>query len=245
VDPLRNLACFCQHCSRLAADAGLDLELVRDYLQLLPAHAVVRGLLGKSDLPDSPLDTFLDFRAASITRTVRTVANQARSYNLSIGLDVFSPSIAHMVGQDLSSLNETADWVKIMSYPRVFGPAGLSFELFGLAEWLNRNGLDEIEALHILSHASRLPFPASIVELGRTGLGSEIITLEIQRSHEIGITNLLVGIALVKMEKIHESRPKQIQADLEASRVADGLVISWDLWLTPLKYLDRIRTLWS
>jgi len=63
--------------------------------------------------------------------------------------------------------------------------------------------------------------------------------------YEMGITNLLEGIALVNVKKIHESTPNQIYTDLEACRNADGMVLSWDLWLTPLEYLDRIRTLWS
>jgi hypothetical protein len=47
------------------------------------------------------------------------------------------------------------------------------------------------------------------------------------------------------MEKIHDSTPAQIQSDLKASLNANGLVISWDLWLTPLNYLDQINKLWS
>jgi hypothetical protein len=150
-----------------------------------------------------------------------------------------------MVGQDLSALDGTADWVKIMSYPRVFGPAGISFELLGLAEWLTQHSLGEAETMHLLAEVSGLPVPASKAELGRAGLGSETLTQEIQRGYEMGVTNLLAGIALVKMKKAHESTLEQIQADLAASRGADGLVVSWDLWLTPLEYLDTIRTLWS
>jgi hypothetical protein len=243
-DPLSNLACFCQHCSRLAADAGLDLELVRRYFQSLPTDAVVSSLLGQSTQLGSPLESFLDFRAASITRTVRAVSNQVHSLNLSIGLDCFSPALTRMVGQDLSPLDGTADWVKIMSYPRVFGPAGISFELLGLAEWLIQHGLGEVETMQLLAEASGLPVPASKAELGRAGLGSETVQQEIHRGYEMGLSNLLAGITMVKMKKVHESTSEQIQCDLKASLSADGLVISWDLWLTPLVYLDKIRTLW-
>ncbi len=65
------------------------------------------------------------------------------------------------------------------------------------------------------------------------------------RGYEFGISNLLAGVALVEMKKIHEATPEQIQADLVASRSANGLVISWDLWFTPLDYLDTIRVLWG
>jgi hypothetical protein len=245
IDPLRDLGCFCSHCTRLAADYGLNLELVRRYILSLPAETIARSLLGQPTESDSVLEKFLDFREASITRNVRAVSQQARSINLSVGLDCFSPALTRMVGQDLSALNATADWVKIMSYPRVFGPAGISFELLDLAEWLIQHGLGEGEAMQTLSEASGLAVPMNKAELGCLGLTSETIRKEIRHGYEMGVTNLLAGIAMVEMKKVHESTPGQILADLEASRSADGLVISWDLWLTPLEYLDNIRTLWS
>ena len=245
VDPIRDLACFCKHCTRLAADAGLDLESIHRYIQSIPADILIHGLLGRPLEPGSPLEAFLDFRATSITRTVRAIAKQARSLNLSIGLDCFSPALTRMVGQDLLALDGTADWVKIMSYPRVFGPAGISFELLGLAKWLTQRGLYESETMQLLADASELPVPTSNAELRRAGLGSDALSQEIRRGYEMGVSNLLAGIALVNLRGIHESTPEQICADLEASRNADGLVISWDLWLTPLEYLDRIRILWS
>jgi hypothetical protein len=244
-DPLWNLACFCDHCFRLAEDTELDLGYVRSFIQLLPADQFVRKLFVQTDNTGSPLESFLDFRSSCITRTVQTVSRQAHSHNLSIGLDCFSPTLTRMVGQDLSTLNGTADWLKIMSYPRVFGPAGLPFELLGLVEWLTRKGINEIKALQLLSYASQLTLPASKIEMAHAGLGSESITHEIQLGYKSGVSNLLAGIALVKREKIHESTPEQIQADIKAARNADGLAISWDLWHTPLEYLDTIRISWE
>lgn len=244
-DPLHDLGCFCEQCTCLAADTGLDLDSVRSEIQLLPADQIVRSFLGQISRKGSPLESFLDFRAASITRIIKMISKKAGSHNIRIGLDCYSPALARMVGQDLSSLDGIVDWIKIMSYPRVFSPAGLSFELLRLADWLIQNGVGELEALRILSAASRLPIPMRISELSSMGLPSETIAHEIIRGYEFGVSNLLAGIALVKLKTIHESTPEQILADLEASRIANGLVISWDLWLTPLDYLDTIRILWS
>ncbi len=245
VDPYQDLACFCRHCIHLAADMDLDLESVRQYVQSLPAKAIVRCLLCETAEAGSPLESFLDFRTASITRTVRMIARQAQTLNLSIGLDSFSPALTRMVGQDLSALNRYADWIKIMTYPRVFGPAGISFELLNLASWLTQFGLGEFEATQLLADACGLPIPANKIELRHNGLESKIITMELRRGKELGLTKLLAGIAMVGMEKIHESTLEQIRADLENSKNSDGLVISWDLWLTPLDYLDEIRNVWS
>ncbi len=245
IDPSRHLACFCQDCTRQAADAGLDLKQVRHTIQSLSAEVLVRSLLGQPDQSGSMLELFLAFRARSISRTVRTLSRQIQSHNLAVGLDCFSPALTRMVGQDLSALDGYANWVKIMTYPRVFGPAGISFELLGLSKWLIRHGLREADTMRLLAEASQLPIPSTKAELAHAGLEPDTLRQEIRRGYELGITNLLAGIATVQMKEIHESTPQQIQADLNSSRAADGLVISWDLWLTPLDYLDMIRNLWS
>ncbi len=245
INPRGNLACFCTHCTRLAADIGLDLESVRQSIQSISEKTIIPSLFGHPTEATSSLESFFDFRSTSITRTVQMVAKQAQALNLSIGLDCFSPALTRMVGQSLSELDGFADWIKIMAYPRVFGPAGISFELLGLAKWLIQHGVADAEAMQLLRESSGLPVPATKAELSRIGLGAETITQEIQRGYELGITNLLAGIATVCVKKIHESTPEQIHTDLEACRSADGLVISWDLWLTPLAYFDSIRTLWS
>ena len=245
IDPGRDLACFCQDCTRQAADAGLDLEQVRHTIQSLSAEVLVRSLLGEPDQSGSLLELFLDFRNRSISRTVRTLSRQIQSHNLAVGLDCFTPALTRMVGQDLSALDGYANWVKIMTYPRVFGPAGISFELLGLSEWLIRHDLSEADTMRLLAKVSQLSIPSTKAELADAGLESAALRQEIRRGYELGITNLLAGIATVQMKEIHESTLQQIQADLESSRAADGLVISWDLWLTPLDYLDTIRNLWS
>jgi len=244
-DPSTHLGCFCRHCVRLAADAGLDLELVHRYVRSLSAKSFVRGLLGKPEMPGSPLEAFLDFREKSITRTVQAVRKQANQLGLSIGLDCFSPALTRMVGQNLTDLDKTCDWIKLMIYPRVFGPAGISFELLGLTNLLIKHGLSESDALTCVREASELPIPVTKAELGKAGLGSATLAQEIQRGREKGITDLLAGVALVEMKGVHESTPEQILADLRASRAADGLVLSWDLWQIPLEHLDTIRNLWE
>jgi hypothetical protein len=245
IDPFRDLACFCRHCTRVAADIELDLEYVRRYIQSLPVETIVRCLLGKTAEAGSPLDSLLNFRASSITRTVRMISKQAQTLKLSIGLDCFSPALTRMVGQDLSDLGGLAGWVKIMTYPRVFGPAGIPFELLNFINWLTRYGMGENEAIQLLAEASGLPLPANKTDLRRAGLESKMITQEIQHGKELGLTNLLAGIAMVNMKSVHTSSSEKIQADLEACKNSDGLVISWDLWLTPLDYLDKVRILWS
>lgn len=239
-NPERQLGCFCQYCQQIASDSGLDLEAVRHQIGLfLPdpdrAKTLIRALFEPTN--DALLESFFNLRSDCISRTIQFASKLARTHELSIGLDCFSPTLTRMVGQDLFALNETCDWIKLMTYPRVFGPAGLPFELRGLAEWLTRTyNLQETEAVQIMNEASSLSLTPS-------GLKSESIAHEIRRGRDAGITNLLAGIALVELEGIHSSTLEKIRSDLTACQYADGLVLSWDLWHIKPETLNTIKTL--
>jgi hypothetical protein len=81
---------------------------------------------------------------------------------------------------------------------------------------------------------------ASGLFLSPDGLDSESIAREIQRGRNAGIRNLLAGMALVEVEGIHQPVLEQLQSDLAACHIADGLVLSWDLWHIPSKYISMI-----
>ncbi len=236
-NPERHLACFCKSCQRIAADSGLDLEAVRHHIDSLFADASGARKLTQalfSPPTDSPLESFFDFRLDGITRIVQYAAKIARSQKLNVGLDCFSPTLTRMVGQDLTALSKSCDWIKLMTYPRVFGPAGLPFELRALTDWLSAKcHVNETEAVDLVNEASGL-------SLTPGGLPSESITREIQVGRSAGITNLLAGLALVEMEGVHTLTLEQVQSDVMACEAADGLVLSWDLWHIPQKYISVV-----
>jgi len=237
-NPERHLACFCTHCQRIAFDSGLDLEAVRRHVDGLFADEVgakkfTRALFSPTN--DLLLEAFFRFRMSCIARTIQYAAKLTRSHELHVGLDCFSPTLTRMVGQDLSALNKSCDWIKLMTYPHVYGPAGLPFELCALVEWLQTKWfLNETRAVDVINDASGL-------SLTQKGLQSESIAHEIQVGRDSGITNLLAGLALVEMEDVHTPTPEQIQSDVAASNDADGLVLSWDLWYIPQKILSVIE----
>jgi hypothetical protein len=250
VDPATHLGCFCHHCTRLAADLTLDLNKVRRSIRSLIMELdgpgkLAGGLMKKGDETGSLLEQFLDFREASVTRVVRSAQRQAGVLGLKVGLDCFSPILARMVGQDLNALGLSSDWVKIMTYPRVFGPAGISFEFFNLCNWLVRCGLTEQQTIDFISSTCSLNLPVSMQGLRQYGLDSSLISREIHVCRELGLNSLLAGIALVDVKGIHESSSEQIRMDLLASQEADGLVLSWDLWQIPLERLDMIKSTWE
>ena len=236
-DPERHLGCFCKYCQRIASDSGLDLEAVRRQIETYltdadRAEIFIRTLFTQTD--NSLLESFFAFRFNSITHIIEYAAKLGRTHGLNIGLDCFSPTLTRMVGQDLSALNKTCDWIKLMTYPRVFGPAGLPFEFHALSNWLStRYHLDETAADKIMREATSLSF-------SKDGLESESIAHEIHRGRNAGITNLLAGIALVEVEGVHVPTVEQIRSDIVACKDADGLAISWDLWQVKPEYLNLV-----
>lgn len=255
-DPEGALGCFCGDCRRAAEAQGLDLAAAREGSARLIGTAegagqVVRALLDAGDAAEddeelSLLRAFLDFRVQSVTRFVQEAAGTAAGMGKAVGLDCFSPSLTRMVGQDLGALDACCDWIKIMSYGHVLGPAGMPFELLGLADWLvERHGVDEETAMAALGSAG-LPLPPTRAGLRANELPPDALRLEAARGRAMGVRTLLAGIELVEMPGVVALSDNQIRADLTAFREAgaDGLVLSWDLWRIPPERLDLVQEVW-
>jgi len=253
-DPARWLACFCPACHRAAAEMDFDLAAAHRHIKRLLAEpeqtrSFIHHLLDPAPAePANPatasLQTFLNFRALSITRFIQAIAAMLRAEGLAVGLDCFSPALTHLVGQDLAELDACAAWTKVMTYAHTLGPAGLPFELLGLANWLvAQRGVAESQAMAWLAQATRLPLPLTRVRLQAEGVSSEALQAEIKRARQSGLKTLLAGLEFVELEGVAQLRPAQIGADLQAVRLAgaDGLVLSWDLWAIPLERLRLIQ----
>ncbi len=256
-NPARSLGCFCDSCRQAAAGEGLDLDAVRGVIQamartfkgrkqflsqLFSAHSLTPGI-EKLD----QLGRYLAFRERSISCFVEKASAIAWRAGLKVGLDCFSPALARMVGQNLGVLSASCDWIKIMTYGHCLAPAGLPYELMGLANWLEPAAPDsEREALHAVSQAGRLALPPAYDDLRRQGIRPPELAAEVVRARQAGITTLLAGIELVDLAGVTALDPAQIRADLRAFRRAgpDGLVLSWDLWRVPLERLDLVREAW-
>jgi hypothetical protein len=256
-DPERALACFCEDCQRVAAQEGLDLAALQAHITGCLAAAgrpdhlrsFIRALLDPAcEAECEALRALLAFRERTITRFVGGMAQVIREAGLHVGLDCFSPSLTRMVGQDLVALREGSAWVKIMSYAHTLGPAGLPFELLGLADWLmDRHGVPEADALRWIGEATRLPVPATRAALRDQGLPPAALCAEARRGAVVRPTVLLAGIELVEIPGIAHLDDAQIRADVAALREGqtDGLALSWDLWEMPLERLDIVRAAWG
>ena len=242
-NPIRQLGCFCEHCQTQAARQGLDLEEVRRWLmRLADTPPGCLELVKNLFRPHHPLlDDFFRFRQSSVSILLAEVARRTHAAGLEVGLDCFAPSLTRMVGQDLGKLGQYVDWIKVMVYAHTLGPAGMPFELDGLAGWLvEATGMVESQAMVFLGQASGLLIPANRVELKNPGLSSQAVLEEVRRGVKATKTAILAGIELVEIPEVTHLDVPRLKADLEAVRQAGaaGLALSWDLWWMPKKYLD-------
>jgi hypothetical protein len=212
------------------------------------ARCLTASLLGNC-LPDLPgevadgLRDFFRFRAKSISNFVGLAAAAASARGMKIGLDCFSPSLAGMVGQDLGALSQVCEWVKVMTYAHAWGPAGLPYELMGLADFLNQSAeLGEVEALDFLQKQTNLALPGTFQDLRAQGLPAAALVSEVRRGRRLGVRSLYAGLELVEIAGVCELEAEQIRQDWSAVLEAgvEGVALSWDLWHMPLERLKLV-----
>jgi len=252
--PVSDLGCFCEHCQRKSVEVGLDLRNVqRRILQQIQDEkgriSLTNSLLsGQTNPEDSDqglvVSQFLAFRKRSVRDFLALIVQPLRDAQMEIGLDCFSPSLTHMVGQDLHALSELVDWIKLMTYAHTLGPAGLPYELSGFLSYLNSSTkLNEKQTLDLISQSIGLPLPNDRVSLIQDGLSSLALEREVKHGIELCSSPLLAGIELVELEGVTQLSPYQIKVDLTAVKQAKpaGLAISWDLLNISLERLDQVR----
>jgi hypothetical protein len=253
-NPASDLGCFCEHCQRKAAEVGLDLGNVqRGILQQIQDEkgriSLTNSLLsGQTNPEDSDqalvVRQFLAFRKRSVRDFLALIVQPLRDTQMEIGLDCFSPSLTHMVGQDLHALSDLVDWIKLMTYAHTLGPAGLPYELSGFLSYINNSTkLNEKQSLDFISQSIDLRLPNDRASLIHDGLSSLTLEREVKHGIELCSAPLLAGIELVELEGVTQLSPYQIKVDLTAVKQAKpaGLAISWDLLNIPLDRLDLVR----
>ncbi len=250
--------CFCESCAaRFQKETGRALETERQ------RAAAFLSRLGGLTLPEfraewrqadtlwtaSGLAGLAGFRSRSITDAVRRFAAHARSGGLTVGLDLFSPSLAGLVAQDYGELSGLADWIKPMIYRLANGPAGLPLEIACLARGLAAlsPGLGEAGACELLAATLGLPIPGSAAELLDKGLPEAVIASELARVRSLvpPETKVYAGLEAVSIPYFRiDVTPDVLRRSLGClAGAAGGLVASWNLLNIPEENLRLIGAL--
>ena len=236
------LSCFCDHCRRAAEAVDLDLKSVVKIFeeQTIDLDAsVATGGDGSGSWPETLfaanplLSRFLRFRADSITRLVAEAAEEAGRRGQKVALDLFSPCLAHLVGQDYRRLSLHCDWAKPMTYRVARGPAGLRLEIPALIEGVARKfGVDDARisdwaARHVSGFDSN-----TLDQTRKSAVPMAVMSEELDEAvRAMHPTPVYFGLELVSQPGVIDIRPAQVLEMARAGRAANaaGLMISWDL----------------
>ena len=189
------------------------------------------------------LSRFLAFRSRSVARLVGELADESRRLGRFVSLDLFSPTLAPLVGQDYHRLKGCCDWAKPMTYRLAQGPAGLRLEIPALIEGVaQRFGLDEEQVVEW--SARHAGFDQDMLRQTREkAVPFTFMQAEIEAAVR-AMTPIPVyfGLEIVRQPGVIDVSPADVVGMIEAGRAANaaGLVISWDLLHAPM---DGIRAL--
>ncbi len=247
-------SCFCPFCVEKAAKSGLDLEEVK---AVLGKRAWKTGAKAAVKIPKGAewlehlikgqplLERFLRFRADSITGLVAAVSERMRKMEKKISLDVFSPLLAPLVGQDFARLAPHADWVKPMIYRFGAGPSSLRTEIPSLIRELGGYlGYDESMAMSWAAARVEGLEGVTLEQIEKVAPLSLIRAETGSALHLFTGTPLYLGVESVSIPGRMEVRPRNVEEILAIGVEAgvQGFMLSWDLLHTPI---DNVRPLKS
>jgi hypothetical protein len=189
------------------------------------------------------LSRFLRFRADSVAGLVADLAEHVRHIGLEVSLDLFSPCLAPLVGQDYGRLKRHCDWAKPMTYRLAQGPAGLRLEIPALIRGVaGRFGVDEARIVDW--SARHVDFDAGMLrETRQSAVPISFIQAEIEAAvRTLAPAPVYFGLELVRQPGVIDVDPAHVVGMVKAGRAANaaGLVISWDLMHAPI---DCVRAL--
>lgn len=255
------LSCFCSSCMAKAEEIGIDLEKTRsgikDFIKRINSLskkeiAALKDGFNRSKVFDYVLHepdifNFLKFRSHSINYFVKNVKRLVKKSGRELGLDVFSPSLSWLVGQDYLLLKDNCSWMKPMVYCTAQGPACLPTEITGLAKDLQKMNtrLSDKDLIYMISHFLDLTLPhKNLKEIEAKGLPEELVRLETARAKEAverkvpiytGIEAVVMDICSVSPERVESYVKHAIEGG------ADGIMPSWNIALVPPENLKAIQ----
>jgi hypothetical protein len=240
------VSCFCPHCRRAAADAGLDLAaVVRVFRERSLGGEVRTGARVARDqvctdallTEASIVQSFLRFRSNCITQLVAEASAVARALGRKVALDLFSPNLATIVGQDYRQLRAYADWVKPMIYRVARGPASLRLEVPALiANLAQLSGVGAAEVAAWCASGIAALGGDALETIERTGVPFDVVRDEIGIAiRDLDPVPVYFGLEMISYPGAIEITPSDVIGAVGAGRAADaaGAILSWDLMHAP------------
>jgi hypothetical protein len=248
-------SCFCEYCMDAAARADLDLNRVRaSFLgrcreeqparpsSIPPGSAWLEILISDQPL----LQQFIRFRANSINNVIEQITERVHQLGKKLSLDVFSPSLAPLVGQDFIFMDQRAAWVKPMIYRFSNGPSSLRSEIPALIRELAV--YFDWEISRVMDWVGEKVEGFGGVSLSEIENAAPLGILRAETSNAVRLFSnspVYLGVETVSIPGGMTIKPHHVEEILEMGQATgvQGYVLSWDLLHTPLKNVLPLRSL--
>jgi len=237
-------ACSCPRCKeayrRWGGGAWPDLAS-------MAVHYAAGGERGVYGFVEEAGPAF-QFRSEMVAAVVARYAEAAHAGDLRVGLDLFAPSLAALVGQDYFSLSGHADFMKPMLYCKALAPAGLPLEFFLLMRGLEQSGIDARKARDFVSGLSGIDSDALDAVRSKGGFPASLAASELARGrretdpHARRRPEIYAGIELVEHEayatKIGQRERDRYLESLSGQNVA----VCWNILYVPKEHIDAVAS---
>ena len=188
---------------------------------------------GRYRFADPAFAAYLDCRAGLVTALAGRLADWFHGRGLAVGLDLFSPLLAPFVGQDYGALSKKADFVKPMLYRYTDTPAGIFYELRGIARAFAPAGREEAYFRALCEAAGARP------EEG----GGACYSAELAAARALCACEVLAGMELHTVPGRPPVTAGQVGDSVRraARGGAAGAVASWNLLAAPEETVRAFR----
>ncbi len=242
------LGCRCPVCRSLAQDNSVfDDDAVISVFETIKNTKKLVDLKNVLSSVYEVLKNFLSFRSKSIYRLVKRYSDIARERNLKIGIDLFSPSISHVVSQDYASLSSLCDWIKPMVYLKTMGPAGVPMEIYSLIKSLRflNNYIEESGIMECMEELLHMNLSVSMQNMAHNGIPMINFPLEIKKAFSClrdSSAKIYPGFEAVSFPPVCDVNAKNIKDCLihVEHLNLDGFVLSWDISKIPYENIKAV-----
>lgn len=236
-------SCFCEHCHQTYFEqTGQSLNDIkkraRQFVERISDdHLLEKNPQGWEVLWEaSELNALGQFREKSILTLAQRFCDYAHQQGLKVGLDLYSPALASLVGQNYEKLSQSCDWIKPMIYCQVNGPAGLPLEYRCLWEALKtiNSSFEDEQIKTFLEKSLNAHFPKSPQALLKEGFQAEVIGSELAAIQGLNLSKsveVFPGIEAVRIPdlEIDIDQQKLMEYLTQIEGKSNGLIASWNI----------------